>query len=126
MITVEAGTKYRAALAECARCRQVRRIRSRRLCRHCYTQSAASDELWRYPPAHRGRDEVLDEWAVLRLRGLSWAAAAEVLGMRPEAFDRALWRARAAGDPRATFALPQYRSYPRDAAGRFTTTREDQ
>ncbi len=47
------------------------------------------------------RDELLDRWVELRAHGLTKREAAARLGMTFVAFDRALYRARAAGDERA-------------------------
>lgn len=76
----------------------------RGLCGRCWTK-LDEDERLDHEPTTRHRDDVLDDWLVLREEGHTKAQAAERLGMTFEAFDRAFHRARAAGDPRALPAL---------------------
>jgi hypothetical protein len=54
-----------------------------------------------YPRRSWSREDVMSEWDLLRSEGYTRRVAADRLGMRWETFDRAYWRARAAGDPRA-------------------------
>jgi hypothetical protein len=54
-----------------------------------------------YPRRTWRRDDLLEEWAMLRSSGSTRDEAADRLGMTLTAFDRALQRARAAGDERA-------------------------
>ena len=49
------------------------------------------------------RDEVLDEWALLRQQGHHAAKVAYRLGMTADALLQALTRAKRDGDPRARF-----------------------
>ncbi|MDN5933184.1 MAG: hypothetical protein L0I24_19315 [Pseudonocardia sp.] len=58
-----------------------------------------------YPRRTRTRDELLDDWALVRDEGSTYAQFAQRLGMSTSAVLRALTRARAAGDPRARYAL---------------------
>ena len=69
-------------------------------CKHCYR----SDEYFREPVETRStwtQDELLTEWELLRPAGYTKRQAAQQLGMTLGAFERALYRAQAAGDPRA-------------------------
>lgn len=75
------------------------------LCEWCYKDADAAGELVDFERTTRSRDEVLDEWLLLREQGCSRAQAAERLGMTFDAFDRAWRRARKAGDERALPAL---------------------
>ncbi|MGH3598920.1 MAG: hypothetical protein ACRDQH_01365 [Pseudonocardiaceae bacterium] len=54
-----------------------------------------------YERRTRSRDDLLDDYVLLREQGCSWPQCAERLGMSYPSFARALLRARAAGDPRA-------------------------
>lgn len=49
----------------------------------------------------RPLDDTLDDWDFLRRQGYSVRDAADRLGMSHAALDKALCRAKAAGDPRA-------------------------
>lgn len=78
-----------------------RRSRSRGLCSPCYVWARYHDCLIDYPRITRSRDELLDDYVVLRRQGYDWKNCAKKLGMNYSAFERALYRARAAGDDRA-------------------------
>ena len=67
----------------------------RGLCRPCYYRCRKTGELADYELVTHRRTEVLAEWEVLRLDGVSKRDAAGRIGMSFEAFDRALLRARA-------------------------------
>jgi hypothetical protein len=56
---------------------------------------------------HRSREEVLEDYALIRDDVNSIAQAAERMGMTFSALDMALYRARKLGDPRALPPLPQ-------------------
>lgn len=93
----------------CTRCRgQLRskkarpqpgiRIHSARgLCSTCYKQVDYLD----YERITRSLDELLDDYVLLRSEGFDWRQCAQRLGMSYTAFERAMYRARAACDPRA-------------------------
>jgi transposase-like protein len=73
----------------------------RGLCPPCYRQAHYSGRLDEYPRRSWSRDELMGEWDLLRSDGYTRRNAAERLGLKWETFDRAYWRARSAGDPRA-------------------------
>ena len=77
----------------------------RGLCPPCYRQATYTGRLDDYPRRNWSRDELLSEWELLRGEGHTRLQAAERLGMSALTFDRALWRARAAGDPRAELGV---------------------
>lgn len=77
----------------------------RGLCVSCYGDKRYNGRLADHPRATWTRDELLDEWELLRGEGTTRLQAAERLGMTPAAFERALQRARAAGDPRAALGV---------------------
>ena len=77
----------------------------RGLCNACHGKERYHGRLDDYPRRTRSRDELLAEWDLLRGEGHTRVQAAERLGMHPSAFERALQRARAAGDPRAVLGL---------------------
>lgn len=77
------------------------RDEGRGLCRPCWRTRDAAGTLDEVERVRFSRDELMDEWVVLRDRGCSKRQAAARLGMTFARFDRALLRARAAGDPRA-------------------------
>ena len=83
----------------------------RGLCNACHKRADYHGRLADHPRSTWSRDEVLSEWELLRGEGHTRVQAAERLGMTPAAFERALQRARAAGDPRAL---------PGDAGGMST------
>jgi hypothetical protein len=71
------------------------------MCAACYS---AAKYAGANPPAERTvyrRDELLAEWDMLRRQGYDVRNAATRLGITPGALDRALVRAKAAGDERA-------------------------
>ena len=53
------------------------------------------------PRLTRTRDELLDDYTILRADGYTWRQCAERLGMTYPAFERAMLRARKDGDLRA-------------------------
>lgn len=73
----------------------------RHLCRGCYYTAERNGTLPDYPRALRTRDELLEEWEWMRGQGVGFREFAQRVGMTFTAWDRAYWRARAAGDPRA-------------------------
>lgn len=73
----------------------------RGLCNACHRRERYNGRLADHPRSTWSRDDVLNEWEVLRAEGHTRVQAAERLGMKPAAFERALQRARADGDPRA-------------------------
>ncbi|WP_344029272.1 hypothetical protein [Pseudonocardia kongjuensis] len=79
----------------------VRRKKARGLCGACYMASWRREDLAEHAVQQRPRDDVLDDWLVLRGEGLSLRQAAARLGMSFEAFERAFYRARGDGDERA-------------------------
>lgn len=81
------------------------RDEGRGLCRGCWRDRAAADTLDEVERTKRTRDDLMADWEILRGRGLTKRQAADRLGMTFSAFDRALQRARAAGDPRALPSL---------------------
>jgi hypothetical protein len=81
------------------------RHEARGLCEPCYKREDYHGRLDDYPRRTWSREELLDEWELLRGENYTRVQAAERLGIRPSAFERALQRARAAGDPRAALGL---------------------
>jgi hypothetical protein len=75
----------------------------RGLCGPCYQRAWHAGRLTDYPRANWTRDELLDEWELLRACGVGVTEAAPRLGMTVGALARALERARKDGDPRARF-----------------------
>jgi transposase-like protein len=82
-----------------------RRHAGRGLCEPCHKRVLTTGELIDFERFTRSRDELLDEWVVLRAEGYTMRQAAERLGMTHAGFQRAYHRARRAGDPRALPAL---------------------
>jgi hypothetical protein len=82
-----------------------RRHAGRGLCDSCRSRARANGELIDFERFTRSRDELLDEWVLLRAEGYTMRQAAERLGMAYTAFERAYYRARRDGDPRALPAL---------------------
>lgn len=78
----------------------------RGLCPTCWSRAARRGVLADFPTVTYTRDELLEEWAALRVRGLGRSEAAGRLGVSRAAFERALYRARAAGDERAVMGVP--------------------
>jgi hypothetical protein len=78
----------------------------RGLCTPCYERANYRGRLADHPRRTWSRDDVMTEWDLLRRDGHTRAQAAERLGMTWAALDRAIWRARAAGDPRAVPGSP--------------------
>lgn len=77
----------------------------RSLCVAHHHAATLADTLADYPRLTRSSDEVMVEWEILRTSGVTTRTeAARRIGMSIDAFDRALLRARAAGDPRAVWA----------------------
>ena len=74
---------------------------ARGLCRTCYVVVLEQGALYDYEPVSRSREEVLDEWELLRSDGVTdLAIAAERIGTTRAALEKCLERARKAGDPR--------------------------
>jgi len=74
---------------------------SRLLCETCYGRERRAGRLDEHPRRTWSRDDLLEEWSFLHGQGYTRKQAADRLGISPAALDRAIWRARAAGDPRA-------------------------
>ena len=74
---------------------------SRGLCEPCYGRERRSGRHEDHPRRTWSRDELMEEWAFLHSQKYTRKQAADRLGISPAALDRAIWRARAAGDPRA-------------------------
>lgn len=68
---------------------------------NCWDHLQATGGLTDYERINRSRDDLLDDYVVLRREGYDWRRCAERLGMTYLAFERAMCRARKAGDPRA-------------------------
>lgn len=73
------------------------------LCRASYQRARRRGELHKYPRWTRTLDDVVEAWQAFRRPQFDYSAAqvAEVLGVAPRAVERALNRARNAGDERA-------------------------
>jgi len=71
------------------------------MCSTCLAKARDAGTLEDHPRMSRTRDELMDDWTALRLRGFNKVQAAKQLGMVIKSFDRQYQRARAAGDPRA-------------------------
>lgn len=71
------------------------------LCHRCHYRAGRVGADGEWVPALRSRDEVMEDWVRCRARGMTKREAAAAMGMSFAAFDRAYWRARAAGDRRA-------------------------
>lgn len=76
-------------------------LQARGLCTLCYSNVKYHGQLLEYPRGTRSRDELLEDYEVLRGQGYNWRECAHILKMKYASFERALCRARAAGDPRA-------------------------
>lgn len=74
----------------------------RGLCATCYNRHTRDGTLVDYTRSTYSRDELLDEWTFLRSGGVKGREAAARLGMSFASFERALHRAKARGDERAT------------------------
>ena len=75
--------------------------RARGLCSRCHSAFQYTGELIAFERLTRTRDELLEDWELLRAQGLTRRQAAERMRMPYLSFNRALQRARAGGDPRA-------------------------
>lgn len=76
-------------------------MQGRGLCTRCYRNVEYHGQLLEYPRLTRSRDELLADYEVLRGQGYNWKECATILGMKYTSFERAMCRARAAGDVRA-------------------------
>lgn len=94
----------------CVRClgpRKPERDRSkipksgRALCSYCYQWAKYHGVLWDYPRITMSRNDLLDDYTILRSEGYTWKQCAVKLHMKYGTFERAMFRARRAGDPRA-------------------------
>jgi hypothetical protein len=117
-----------ADLRACVRCNYgiqigpdaVRNHRGRGLCNFCYDAIQRAGALIDFERLTRSCDEVMAEWAILRQQGYTKRQAAERLGMKFKAFEKAYERARRAGDPRAVPAAqycPRISMGPRGRSG---------
>jgi hypothetical protein len=85
---------------------------ARGLCLPCWQTAKKTGQLPDIPRLTRTRDELLDDYVILRGEGYTWRQCAQKLDMTYPAFERALLRARHDGDPRAARAgegFPQRR-----------------
>jgi hypothetical protein len=78
-----------------------RRHCGRGLCQHCHRVTRATEQLDEYERPSRTRDEVLDDYQLLRRVGVGRREAARRIGIGVEALDAHIFRARRDGDPRA-------------------------
>jgi hypothetical protein len=78
----------------------LRRHAGRGLCTACVAQ-LTPDQLLDFERVTRSRDEMLDDYDLLRRQGHSRREIAERIGTSLATLERCLWRARAACDPRA-------------------------
>lgn len=76
-------------------------MRARGLCSNCYAHEEYHGTLIDWPRITRSRDELLDDYVILRQQGYDWKQCAIKLGMKYPAFEQAMIRARRAGDDRA-------------------------
>jgi hypothetical protein len=70
------------------------------LCSRCYDHIAPTQRV-DFPTVTRRRDDLLEDYVILRAEGMTWRQCAQRLDVNYTAFERAMNRARAAGDPRA-------------------------
>ncbi|HEY9354652.1 MAG TPA: hypothetical protein VIP28_15425 [Nocardioides sp.] len=75
-------------------------VRGRSACPTCYERARADGTLIDLPRRYLSRDELLDEWELLRGQ-VSFRAFHERVGVSHRTWERAYYRARADGDPRA-------------------------
>lgn len=81
------------------------RNHGRGLCHRCYEHHQRRGTLIDFARRMLDRDLVLTEYEMLRSDGVPPKFMPDRIGMSREAFERAMFRARKAGDPRAqTFA----------------------
>lgn len=85
----------------CANCGGGGRIHGRRLCKRCYESHRRADTLIDFEPSELDRDTLLDEYRLLRSDGVLAPYMPSRIGISAKAFERAMYRARRAGDPRA-------------------------
>lgn len=90
--------------------------RGRNMCGPDYDAARRDGVLDDYERIARTRDEVLDDWVVLRKRGLSLTEAAARMGMTYDGLEQALRRARLDNDPRALYVTGQQTFAQRCAA----------
>lgn len=76
--------------ATCARCETSTERRIRGLCLPCYGHCQRAGALADYPRVYRTSEEVIGDYAVLRLRGYTQREIAELL-IHPGKGDRRLW-----------------------------------
>lgn len=92
----------------------------RGLCGGCRDHVRVHGDLVDYPRITRSRDDVLDAYAILKTKGHTKREIAHELDMTYPAFERAILRARKAGDPRAARQIEvlvegRWRLQPRNA-----------
>lgn len=93
--------------APAALCPEGRRYHAcRSLCTSCAATARRTGDLIDHPRRTVRRDDLLDDWALLRDEGLSYGDFAARIGSTETAVLRALARARADGDPRALHSIP--------------------
>jgi hypothetical protein len=105
-------TTVEAAVRTCRRCQRamlaqraavgtgMRRHHGRGLCSACVDQ-LTPDQLLNYERSNRTRDEVLDDYDLLRRQGHPRRVIAKRIGMNLDALEQVLRRARRVSDPRA-------------------------
>lgn len=74
---------------------------ARGLCKPCYGHLNNTGGLVDYERVNRPRDDLLDDYVVLRDQGFNWRQCAEKLRINYRTFETAMYRARRDGDPRA-------------------------
>lgn len=74
---------------------------ARGLCSPCHARHRRAGTLSDYERSTRTRDDLLEDYVVLRSQGYSWRDCAARLAMTYSAFARAMQRARIELDPRA-------------------------
>jgi hypothetical protein len=78
----------------------LRRHAARGLCSACVAR-LTPDQLLDFERTNRTRDEVLDDYDLLRRQGHARREIARRIGMNLAALEQCLWRARRVCDPRA-------------------------
>lgn len=82
----------------CSECGWCRKHCSRGLCDTCYRRAWKDGTLIDYERKSWAREELLQEWSLLRSEGFSKRLAAARLGMNYKTFEKALERASKAGE----------------------------
>lgn len=85
----------------CVECGDPRRDGGRGLCHRCYEVHHRAGTLIDFPRASLDRDTLMEEYRLLRSDGVLATRMHARIGISAKAFERAMYRARRAGDPRA-------------------------